>query len=78
MGLPTDGQEFLTRITAEFDKVARAAERGLANNRFAAIRDGKLKLKKRDALPISRVLRELRARRQPAARVHRGPAAGRR
>jgi TnpA family transposase len=61
LGLPTDGQEFLTRITAEFDKVARAAERGLASNRFAAIRDGKLKLKKRDALPISRVLRELRA-----------------
>src|SRR5208337_3518819 len=61
LNLPTDGQEFLTRITAEFDKVARAAERGLASNRFAAIRDGKLKLKKRDALPISRVLRELRA-----------------
>ena len=61
LGLPADGQEFLTRITAEFDKVARAAERGLASNRFAAVRDGKLKLKKRDALPISRVLRELRA-----------------
>ena len=61
LNLPTDGQEFLTRITAEFDKVARAAERGLASNRFATIRDGKLKLKKRDALPISRVLRELRA-----------------
>ena len=35
LDLPADGQEFLTRITAEFDKVARAAERGLASNRFA-------------------------------------------
>jgi hypothetical protein len=31
LNLPTDGQQFLTRIVAEFDKVARAAERGLAS-----------------------------------------------
>jgi hypothetical protein len=43
------------------DRAVRAAERGLSRNRFAAIKDGRLKLKKRNAMPISRALRELRA-----------------
>ena len=52
---------FLAKINAEFDRAARAAERGLPDNRFAAIRNGRLKLKRRDAVPISRVLQQLRA-----------------
>ena len=61
LDLPVDGQAFLDRITAEFDQVARAAERGLPSNRFAAVRDGRLKLKRRDALPIPRAVHQLRA-----------------
>ncbi len=61
LDLPTDGQVFLARITAEFDRAVQAAERGLPGNRFAAVRDGRLRLKRRDALPISRTVRELRA-----------------
>ena len=60
LGLPTDGQEFLTRITAEFDKVAQAAERGLASNRFAAIRDGRApNASVADVLPCYRTLAAL-------------------
>ncbi len=61
LDLPTDGQAFLDRLAAEFSRVARAAQRGLASNRFAAIRHGRLTLKQRDAMPVSRPLRELRA-----------------
>jgi TnpA family transposase len=61
LALPTDGQAFLTKLTAEFERTARAAERGLPGNRFAAIVNGRLKLKKRDALAVSRAVRELRA-----------------
>jgi hypothetical protein len=60
LDLPMDGQTFLTKITAEFDRVAQAAEHGLPTNRFATIRDGRLKLKKRDAMPVPRALRALR------------------
>jgi TnpA family transposase len=61
LDLPIDGQIFIAKITAEFDRAARAAERGLPSNRFASIINGRLKLKKRDALAISRAVRELRA-----------------
>ena len=61
LDLPVDGQAFLARITGEFDQAARAAERGLPSNRFATVRDGRLKLKRRDALPISRAVQQLRA-----------------
>ena len=60
LNLPADGQAFLARITAEFDRAVRAAERGLPGNRFAAVRDGRLKLKRRDALPVPPALRQLR------------------
>ena len=53
LDLPTDGQAFLAKITAEFDRAVRAAEQGLPRNRFASIKDGRLKLKKRDAMAIS-------------------------
>jgi TnpA family transposase len=61
LDLPADGQAFLARIAAEFDRAARAAAHGLPSNCFAVVRDGRLKLKRRDALPVPRVLRELRA-----------------
>jgi len=61
LDLPVDGQKFLTRISAELDAAVRAAECGLPSNRFASVSDGRLKLKKRDALPIPRALQELRA-----------------
>lgn len=59
--LPIEGQIFLTKITTEFDRAVRAAERGLPDNHFASVSNGRLKLKKRDALPVPRALRELRA-----------------
>ena len=61
LDLPTDGQAFLARLGQELDRAARAAQRGLPSNRFAAVRNGRLKLKRRDALLISPVLQELRA-----------------
>jgi TnpA family transposase len=61
LDLPTDGRVFLTQLTAEFDRAVRAAEQGLHGNRFASVKDGRLKLKKRDAMAIPRALRELRA-----------------
>jgi TnpA family transposase len=61
LDLPTDGRVFLTKLTAEFDRAVRAAEQGLHGNRFASVKDGRLKLKKRDAMAIPRALRELRA-----------------
>src|SRR5271170_3980259 len=50
LDLPIDGQIFVAKITAEFDRAARAAQRGMPGNRFASILDGRLKFKKRDAL----------------------------
>jgi TnpA family transposase len=61
LDLPTDGQAFLARLGAEFDRAVHAAERGLPGNRFAAIHNGRLKLKQRDAMPVPHALRELRA-----------------
>jgi TnpA family transposase len=61
LDLPTDGQTFLARLGAELDRAARAVQRGLPSNRFAAVRNGRLKLKQRDALLIPPALRELRA-----------------
>ncbi len=61
LDLPTDGQAFLAQLGAELDRAARAAQRGLPSNRFAAVRNGRLKLKRRDALLIPPALRELRA-----------------
>ena len=61
LDLPADGHVFLAGISAELDCAARAAQRGLPGNGFAAVRDGRLTLKRRDALPIPPVLRELRA-----------------
>jgi TnpA family transposase len=59
--LPLDGNAFINKIKVEFEAAARAAQQGLPTNRFASIVNGRLKLKKRDALAISRAVTELRA-----------------
>ena len=61
LDLPTDGQGFLAQLGAEFDRAVRAAQRGLPANRFAAVHNGRLKLKQRDAMPVPHALSELRA-----------------
>ena len=61
LDLPADGQAFLARLGQELNRAARATQRGLPSNCFAAVRNGRLTLKRRDALPIPPVLRELRA-----------------
>lgn len=61
LDLPTEPRVFLNRIAAALDQAARAAARGLPNNRFATVQDGRLKLKKADALPIPPAVRRLRA-----------------
>jgi len=60
LGLPTDPNDFLSQLIAEFDGAARAAADGLSRNRFARMHEGRLRLKRHDALPISRELKQLR------------------
>jgi len=60
LDLPADPNDFLNQLLAEFDYAARAAADGLPRNRFACVHDGRLELKRRDALPISRELNQLR------------------
>ena len=60
LGLPADPAEGLGRLVHEFHTVAEAANRGFPDNEFAAIRDGKLKLKRKDALEVPDQVHELR------------------
>jgi hypothetical protein len=60
LDLPASPHDFLNRLVADFERAARAAAEGLSRNPFASVRDGRLKRKRRDALPISRELRRLR------------------
>ncbi len=59
--LPLDGNAFIDKLKVEFEAAARAAQQGLPTNRFASIVNGRLKLKKRDALAISQAVLKLRA-----------------
>src|SRR5262249_50824143 len=52
LGLPADPNGFLRQLVAEFDRAARSAAAGLSRNRFARVQDGRLKLRRRDALPV--------------------------
>jgi TnpA family transposase len=61
LALPLDGKAFIDKLKMEFEAAACAAEKGLPSNRFASILNGRLKLKKRDALVISREVLKLRA-----------------
>ena len=60
LALPATPQPFLAMLTAAHDQAARAAAADLPHNQFAAIRDGKLKLKRPDALPIPPQVQTLR------------------
>jgi hypothetical protein len=60
LGLPAEPQAFLGKLAAALDRAARAAVRGLPNNPFAAVQDGKLKLRQPDVLPVPRAIRRLR------------------
>jgi hypothetical protein len=60
LSLPADPKVFLAELTAAFDAAVQAATEGLASNRFATVRNGRLKLKRTDALPISRELEQMR------------------
>ena len=60
LGLPSEPQAFIGKLAAALDRAARAAARGLPSNPFAAVQDGKLKLRQRDALPVPRAIRRLR------------------
>ena len=61
LDLPAAPRVFLDKIAAALDRAARDAAMGLGANRFAAVENGRLKLKKADALPIPPTVRQLRA-----------------
>lgn len=50
--LPQHPDDCCARLQGAFDDAAQQAERGLAANDFATIRQGRLRLKKRDALAL--------------------------
>lgn len=58
--LPIQADHALERLQKEFGQVAESVDRGLPDNPFATIRDGKLKLSRRDALEIPDRVRQLR------------------
>ena len=61
LDLPAEPHAFLDKIIAVLDKAACDAAQGLHTNSFAAVENGRLKLKKADALPIPPAVRQLRA-----------------
>ena len=60
LALPREVDQILGRLTQEFETVARQADQGLDRNPFAALRDGRLHLKRPDALEIPERVQELR------------------
>ncbi len=58
--LPSEADQALDRPHTAFAQVATEASRGLAQNPFATIVDGRLHLKRRDALEVSERVRALR------------------
>jgi len=61
LDLPVEPRAFLDKIAAALDRATRDAAMGLGVNRFAAVENGRSKLKKADALPILAAARQLRA-----------------
>ncbi|MCZ6489269.1 MAG: Tn3 family transposase, partial [Acidobacteria bacterium] len=53
LSLFQEEDEVIAHLVEEFEEVARRAERSMDANAFASVSDGRLKLKRRDALPIS-------------------------
>ena len=60
LALPSEADRVLERLAREFDDVAWRTERGLGGNPFAAVREGRLHLKRPDALEIPQRVEELR------------------
>jgi TnpA family transposase len=59
--VPPRPDDALAVLRARFDEAAGAAARGLPRNLFATIRNGDLRLRQPDALPLPPSLRKLRA-----------------
>jgi TnpA family transposase len=60
MGLPTAPDDAVARLRSELTEAALLASAGLDENPFASIYNGRLKLKRSDALAIPASVRELR------------------
>ena len=58
--LPPAPEDCVARLQQAFDEVAHRAASGLARNPFATIRQGRLHLKRRDALELPPQLKQLR------------------
>lgn len=72
LSLFQEADEVLLHLGREFEEVARSADRGMANNRFASVRNGRLKLHGRDALDTTgqvAVLRRLIEASLPRVRI---------
>jgi len=59
--VPPRPDDALAALRARFGEAAGAAARGLPRNLFATIRNGDLRLRQPDALPVTPALRKLRA-----------------
>jgi hypothetical protein len=55
-----EGDQIIASLSREFERIAAQAEAGLTANPSASIKDGHLKLKRRDALEISPGVARLR------------------
>jgi TnpA family transposase len=60
LALPSEADRVLERLAREVDDVAWRTEQGLGGNPFAAVREGRLHLKRPDALEIPQRVEELR------------------
>ena len=60
LNMPIEADQALARLREEFNQVANSVDRGLPNNLFASIKNGRLKLKRRDRLEVSNRVEELR------------------
>jgi TnpA family transposase len=60
LNLPNEADRVLNRLCREYAEVVERAERGLDKNLFAAVRDGRLYLKRPDALILPEEVKQLR------------------
>lgn len=60
LSMPTEFDGMIERLRTELDGTAHAFEAGLEQNPFAAIREGQLELRRRDALEVPEGVREIR------------------
>lgn len=60
LGLPTEADAAIERLTCEFDVAAAAFAKGLDDNHYAVVRDGAVVLSKDDGLERSKAVRDLK------------------